>query len=233
MTALVLAVLIPACERPTRQQAEPAPAPPAAPKDKAGWKDLFDGQSLSGWKSADFFGAGKVQVKDGAIVMEKGNRMTGIVYDRGNFPTTDYEVTLEGKKIDGNDFFCTTTFPVDDSFCSLVVGGWSGTVVGLSSIDFMDASQNETRSDREFKTNQWYRLRIRVSRNRIEAWIDSNKVVDLDTTDHRISLRFECEACKPFGIATFETTGAVRDLRVRSLSKADKKEIAATPLKKE
>ena len=51
----------------------------------------------------------------------------------------DYEVTLEGKRVAGDDFFCTTTFPVGESFCSFVVGGWHGTVVGLSSIDGMDA----------------------------------------------------------------------------------------------
>ena len=207
----------------------------AAPKpDKDGFYSLFDGKSLAGWKEADFYGAGKVQVKDGVIRMEKGKLMTGITYIKGDFPKMDYEVTLEGKKGEGNDFFCTTTFPVRDAFCSLVIGGWSGTVVGLSSIDFMDASMNETRSEREFKTDQWYRFRIRVSQKRIEAWIDQEKVVDIDTTDRRISIRIECDPCTPFGIATYETTGTVRDIRVRRLSEAEKKTIAETkPARKE
>ena len=187
-----------------------------ADKKEEGWKDLFDKKTLDGWKASDFYGAGKVVVKDGAIVMEKGKQMTGITYSRDKFPKMDYEVTLEGKKIAGDDFFCTTTFPVGDSFCSLVVGGWSGGVVGLSSIDSEDASQNETRKDMEFKNDQWYRLRIRVSRNRIEAWIDKEKVVDLDTTDRKLSIRIECSVSKPFGIATYETTGAVRDIRIRA-----------------
>lgn len=204
-----------------------AAAPPETPtpgKEKAGWKELFDGKSLSGWKAGDFFGAGKVHVQDGAIVMERGKLMNGVTYDRGDFPKMDYEVTLEGKKIAGDDFFCTTTFPVGDSFCSLVVGGWGGPVVGLSSIDSQDASENETRTDKEFKTGQWYRIRIRVTQKRIVAWIDNEKVVDQETADRRISIRIECSASKPFGIATYETTGAVRDLRVRTLSDAEKKE---------
>lgn len=206
----------------------PTATTPASPgKDEAGWKNLSDGKSLTGWKSADFFGAGKVQVEGGAIVMERGKLMTGVTYDRGDFPKMDYEVTLEGKKVEGNDFFCTTTFPVGDAFCSLVVGGWSGKVVGLSSIDGMDASENETRKDQEFKTNQWYRIRLRVSQQRIEAWIDHEKVVDLDTTDRRISIRIECNACEPFGIATYMTTGVVRDIRVRTLGAAEKKALAA------
>lgn len=210
--------------RPPEPSAPPAQttisgSTPRASEGEAGWKSLFDGKSLNGWKPGDFFGAGNVQVKDGAIVLEQGKLMTGITYSRGDFPTMDYEVTLEGKKTQGNDFFCTTTFPVGDAFCSLVVGGWSGTVVGLSSIDFMDASMNETRTDREFKTDQWYRLRIRVSQARIEAWIDRDKVVDLDTTDRKVSIRIECDPCKPFGIATYETAGAVRDIRVRTLAR--------------
>jgi hypothetical protein len=200
--------------------------PPAAGTDEAGWRKLFDGKSLEGWKATDFYGAGKVHVKDGAIVMEKGKLMTGVTFGKGDFPKTDYEVTLEGKKVAGNDFFCTTTFPVGGSFCSLVVGGWSGTVVGLSSVDFMDASMNETRKDREFEAGRWYRVRIRVSRRRVEAWIDRDKVVDLDTTDRELTLRTECKACRPFGIATYETTGAIRDVRVRALTEAEKKALA-------
>ena len=202
--------------------ADPPKAPPTA-----GWKALFDGKSLAGWESADYYKPGKVHVRDGAIVLDRGRLMTGIVYKRGDFPKMDYEVTLEGKKVAGDDFFCTTTFPVGDKFCSLVVGGWSGMVVGLSSIDSADASENETSRNKEFKTGQWYRVRIRVSRHRIEAWIDGEKFVDLDTTDRRISTRIECEACQPFGICTYETTGAVRALRVRRLTAAEKKAIDA------
>ena len=50
-----------------------------AGKDEAGWKALFDKKSLDGWKSADFYAAGKVQVKDEAIIMEKGKKRIGIL----------------------------------------------------------------------------------------------------------------------------------------------------------
>jgi hypothetical protein len=202
--------------------------PPKADKDKDGWKDLFDGKSLDGWKASDFSGSGKVAVEDGAVALPKGKPMTGVTYDRGDFPKMDYEVVLEGKKVEGDDFFCTTTFPVGDSFCSLVVGGWGGRTVGLSSIDGADASMNETSTSKEFKTGKWYKVRVRVSAKRIEAWIDGDKAVDLDTTDRKISTRVECNASKPFGVATYGTTGAIRNLRVRPLSEADKKEIAET-----
>ena len=232
--ALMLGLVTHGKEQACRATAEPPSTAQGSAKDEAGWKDLFDKKSLDGWKVSDFSGVGKVQVKDDALVLEQGKQMTGITYGRNDFPKMDYEVTLEGKRIAGDDFFCTTTFPVGDAFCSLVVGGWSGPVVGLSSIDSEDASMNETRKDMKFKKDQWYKVRIRVSNNRIEAWIDSEKVVDLDTTDRKISIRIECSASKPFGIATYETTGVVRNIRVRTLSEAEKKKIAETkPAKKD
>jgi hypothetical protein len=192
----------------------------------AGWRTLFDGNSLDGWKTTDFYKPGKVSVKDGSIVLEKGSKMTGVTYASKDFPTADYEVTLEGKKLAGQDFFCTTTFPVGKSFCSLVVGGWGGMVVGLSSINGADASENETTRGKEFKHDRWYRVRIRVTAKRIEAWIDTEKMVDVDIEGRKISTRIECRPCQPFGVATWDTTGAVRDIRVRTLTEADKKEIA-------
>jgi hypothetical protein len=195
-----------------------APAQDKNKTKKPDWKPLFDGKSLGGWKATNFGGEGQVSVEKGVVVMELGNDMTGITYDGKDFPRIDYEIALEGKKIKGNDFFCTTTFPVGDKYCSLVVGGWGGTVVGLSSINFRDAVENETTTIRQFKHDQWYRVRIRVTKDRIQAWIDDKKVVDLETKDKRLSIRAECDPCRPFGIATWRTTGAVRDIRLRSLT---------------
>src|SRR5262249_40029150 len=155
---------------------------------QANWKSLFDGKSLVGWKATDFGGEGEVEVKGGAVVMERGNDMTGITYARGDFPRRDYEVSLEGKRVAGNDFFCTTTVPVGYPHCSLVVGGWGGLIVGLSSLDERDASENDTRTLKEFKSDRWYRIRIRVTQDRIMAWIDDQKVVDAVTKGKKISV---------------------------------------------
>jgi len=192
-------------------------APADGKKDPAGWKPLFDGKSLTGWKSAEFGGEGEVRVKDGAVVLDMGNDMTGITYTRGDFPKTDYEVSLESKRLQGNDFFCTTTFPVGDAHCSLVMGGWGGAVVGLSSIDGRDASENATKTLQSFKRDQWYRVRIRVTGEHIQAWIDDKRVVNLATKGKKVSIRPECDLCRPFGIATWQTSGAIRGIRVRRL----------------
>jgi 3-keto-disaccharide hydrolase len=191
--------------------------PPAA-KEKTGWKPIFDGKSLSGWKAATFANAGKVDVKGGAILMEKGATMTGVAYTRGDFPTVDYEVRFESRRLAGGDFFCTTIFPVGETFCSFVAGGWGGTIVGLSNVNHDNASQNATTSIREFENGKWYRFRLRATKDRIKAWIDDDMVVDLDTVDRKIDLHGACDPCKPFGFATWKTTGAVRDVQFRLLT---------------
>ena len=199
------------------------PAAVADDKKAADWKPLFDGKTLDGWKKSYERGSGKVEVKDGAIVLGTGEKMTGITYTKKDFPKTDYEVTLEAKRVEGRDFFATTTFPVGDSFCSLVVGGWGGMVTGISSINGADASENETTGSMEFETGKWYPIRIRVTKDKIEAWIGKEKQVDVELKGRNVSTRIECEECQPFGIATWDTTGAVRNIKVRKLTDEEKK----------
>lgn len=191
-------------------------------KDKPTWKTLFDGRSLEGWKSSEFVGTGKVFLRNGAVVLEAGEPMTGITYAREDFPRIDYEVRLEARKLDGDDFFATTTFPVGEDYCSLVVGGWGGGIVGLSSLNQLDASMNETTKNMEFAKGRWYTIRIRVMKGRIQAWINNEQVVDADTTDKQISIRGECRRSRPFGIATYRTTGEVKNIQVRKLEESEK-----------
>ena len=94
------------------------------------WTSLFDGVSLQGWKETPFRTRGTVQVKDGAIELGKG-RLTGVTW-AGAFPKSGYEIRFEAVRRDGNDFFGAITFPVADSHCTWVNGGWGGMVVGLS-----------------------------------------------------------------------------------------------------
>jgi len=191
------------------------------------WRDLFDGKSLKNWTPTDFGGQGKVEVRDGMIVMEMGNAMTGITWAGGDLPRDNYELQLEGMRLEGSDFFCTTTFPVGKEPCTLVVGGWGGTVVGLSNVDGYDASDNPTTTFQTFKDKTWYKVRIRVSTSKIEVWIDDKKLISQKREGHKFGIRFECEPCQPLGIATWSTSGAVRDIRLRELTPEEVKAIAA------
>jgi hypothetical protein len=110
------------------------------------------------------------------------------------------------------------TFPVKESFCTFVIGGWGGSIVGLSSIDDEDAANNITYDFRNFVSDRWYKIRLIVTDEKIEAWIDKDKIVDFTIGNHRISLRWEAESSKPFGIVTWQTTGAVRNINIFLLS---------------
>jgi hypothetical protein len=190
------------------------PPPPNTPPS-ADFKPLFDGKTLKGWEITDFAAHGEVKVVDQKLILEMGV-MTGVTYTNP-FPKMNYEIELDAMRVDGDDFFCGLTFPVEDKPCSFIVGGWGGGVVGLSSIDGEDAAHNETAKYMQFTKGQWYHIRLRVTPTQIEAWIDKEKMVELTTTDRSLSIRIEMESSKPLGMATWSTTGALSNIRMRTL----------------
>ncbi|MBM3500160.1 MAG: DUF1080 domain-containing protein [Armatimonadetes bacterium] len=185
------------------------------------WRHCFDGRTLDGWREGDFYGKRPLRVEGDWIEMPAGDDMTGVTW-AGDMPRAEYEVSLQAMRVGGGDFFCGLTFPVGESYCSLILGGWGGSVVGLSSLDYADASENETTQWIQFRTGQWYRVRVRVTEGRIRAWLDGKKLVDAATANRKVSTRIEMEPSKPFGIATWRTTGAARDIRVRELGAGEK-----------
>ena len=184
--------------------------------DAYAWKDLFDGKTLEGWKTPEFGGEGEVAVKDGVIVMPMGSSMTGITYT-GEVPRDNYELAWEGARLDGIDFFAAATFPVGKDNCTFVTGGWGGMVVGLSCVNFYDASDNDTTKFHNFKDKQWYKFRVRVAPAKIEVWIDDEQLVDLEREGKTIGIRDEVDLCRPLGISAWCTTGGVRAIRIRKL----------------
>src|SRR5437868_5335227 len=153
------------------------------------WTAMFDGKSLRGWREASFAQHGPVRVENGQMVLAAGGPMTGINWT-GAFPKSNYEVRLEAARLDGSDFFASLTFPVGDSFCTWVTGGWGGDIVGLSSIDGWDASDNETRSYFTFETGKWYAFRVQVTDARIQVWIDENATVNVEITGRASGRRY-------------------------------------------
>ena len=139
---------------------------------------------------------------------------------RSDVPRQGYELALDAQREEGNDFFCGLTFPVGADPCTLIVGGWGGGLVGLSSIDGEDAAHNATTSYKEFKTGRWYAVRVRVTPERITCFIDEEQVVDQPLAGHRISVRDEVVPSQPLGIATYATTALVRNIRWRPLPAA-------------
>ncbi len=176
---------------------------------------MFDGVSLNGWQIADFAGTGPVTVEKGEIKIGLGH-MTGITWTN-DLPRMGYEISLDARRAEGSDFFCGLTFPVGKEPCSFIVGGWGGGVVGLSSIDSEDASQNETTSYMNFVNGRWYHLRLRVEPGKIQAWIDEQRVVDFDTKERKLSIRLEVEPNLPLGISTWNTSAGLKNIQMKKL----------------
>ncbi len=179
---------------------------------------LFDGVSLNNWQLIDYEGHGEVSVSDSCIIIGKGDLITGIRWT-GDFPKTGYEVTLSAKRVNGNDFFCGLTFPVRESYLTLVLGGWRGALSGLSCIDGYDAANNQTGIIYGFGTGWWYDVRLRVTDEKVEAWVADEKLVDFTIGKSRLSLRSEVESSVPFGFTTYQTTGAIKNIRLRMITK--------------
>ena len=120
--------------------------------------------------------------------------------------------------MEGSDFFAALTFPVKDSFCTLINGGWGGSVVGLSSLDGDDASENDTSTIGDFEKGHWYIFRVEVTENRIRAWIGDTLKIDADITGRQVGLRFgEIDLNEPLGFAAYSTVGGIRKVEYRRL----------------
>jgi len=186
------------------------------PKDTAVL--LFNGKDLTGWKSSQFGGDGVPRAEDGQLILPVGEVLTGVTYTKGDdLPRVNYEIEFDAMRVDGTDFFGGITFPYKDTYASLIVGGWGGGVAGISSIDGLDASENETTSYQEFEKNKWYHVRLRVLEDKFEAWLDKEKIVDVNVKDRRVDIRPEVELSKPLGFASFQTTAALKNIKMRKI----------------
>jgi hypothetical protein len=197
-----------------------AAAKPAAPFEGTGWEAMFE-NNLDGWTPTKFAGHGEVECQSGLMVFNMGDPFTGVNYTNA-FPRMGYEIALDAMRLMGSDFFCGLTIPVGDSFCSLIVGGWGGSLVGISSLDGMDASENETTKYLNFEPGRWYRIRVRITPDRIEGWIDNEKLINVLTKDRKVSLRpGDIELSKPMGIACWQTSAAYREIKYRRVDQPE------------
>jgi hypothetical protein len=212
---LAVVSLVAAQDKPT--------SPGGKPAADAKPRDLFDGKSLTNWKRTEFGGEGEVKIDDGRLVIGRGQPLTGVTWNGGQLPKVNYELTLEAQRVEGSDFFVGLTFPVKDKPCSLILGGWGGSLTGLSSINGFDASENETTNFYKFDNGKWYKVRVRVTDTHIQAWLDDTNLADVDHSDKKIGIRIEMELSKPLGLATYNTQAAIRNFKLRELPEGERK----------
>jgi hypothetical protein len=196
---------------------------PPAPESAPGPILLLDPPHAASWRQAGIPDEGKVTVRDGILSLSAGQPMTGATFAAGSeagLPLTNYAIHYEAMRLEGEDFFGTVTFPVGDldTHVSFVLGGWGGTVTGISSIDFSDANENQTRAEQRFENNRWYRVRIEVRPEDLRVWLDDRLVVNVSTKGRKLSLRPGfIDHCRPFGFASFGTEARIRGVAIRRL----------------
>ena len=122
----------------------------------------------------------------------------------------------------GNDFFCGLTFPVKDKHATLVLGGWGGALVGISSLDNLDASENETGDVYIFEDGDWYAIKLHVLSDRLKVWINGKEQINVSLENREVSMRpGEIEQSIPLGIATWITGSEIRNMWLRQLVKTE------------
>jgi hypothetical protein len=183
------------------------------------WVDLLPPEGLDGWEVTDFYGHGEAKREGTLLVLEEGKPLTGITYKKEQaFPTSNYEIELRARRTRGNDFLCGLTFPVGKDFCSFIAGGWGGGLVGLSSIDGADASENSTTTYHDFKNDHWYHFKISVDDEFIRCQIDGQEVILQERENHQFSTRIEVYASQPLGLCVYRSRVEVQDFRWRPLN---------------
>ena len=181
------------------------------------WLPLMEPDGLGKWKETDFAGHGEATVKDGVITIGTGGDLSGINLEEAP-ARMDYEVEFQAMRVEGDDFFCGFTFPVGEKCVTFIAGGWGGTVTGISNVGGESASENETTQFRKYEQGRWYRIRVKVTKAKVETWIDDEQMVDLETDGKQLEMRAgEIEISKPFGLATWRTTARIKEMRWRKL----------------
>ncbi|MBM3762375.1 MAG: DUF1080 domain-containing protein [Acidobacteria bacterium] len=177
---------------------------------------MQDWQPLEAWKPTPFPKLTEPRIEGRRIELPPGAPMTGVTAKQFDLKS-NYEIRFEAARVRGNDFFCSLTFPYGDSHATWVNGGWGGDIVGVSSIDNWDASENETRTYFTFEEGRFYRFRIQVTNGHIKTWIDDKLIVDLAVNGRTIGLRRGMGLTRPLSLFSYNTAATIRNVEYRSL----------------
>jgi hypothetical protein len=188
---------------------------------------LFNGRDLTGWKVADLFESGKVEVlPDGSVECGFGNPMTGIAYTNTP-PRMNYELSLQAVRVQGADFFIALTLPIETNYCTIIIGGWGGSLCGISSVDYMDASENQWSESINLENERWYTLRVRVTPGVLQVFLDETLfTARVEGPPSRFSLRpgSDIDKTGPLGLATYRTKARWRNFTLTPITELGPKD---------
>ncbi|MBM4039604.1 MAG: DUF1080 domain-containing protein, partial [Planctomycetes bacterium] len=217
-----------------RVAAAPLEQPKApAPEGPGQWVSLFDGKTLDGWKvvaDRGYAKHGRVEAQNGELLLGTGAPVTGIAWTR-DLPSLDYEVAFEVMCLAGGNNWCNFTFPVGASGCSFCFLGIGDGLTGLDQVEGAPVTRNVTTKKMAFERNRWYRVKLRVTRAAVQAWVDDAEVVTLQLRDHAVNVYDDYWGpLRPLGVANWESTTALRNLRLRRLQAEELPAVAGADL---
>lgn len=204
------------------QESKEAEAKSETPTEAAGqgkpkWNRLIPKKGLGKWEISDFGTQGEVERVGDTIVLGRGDPLTGITWKAKEYPKDNYEIEVKAKRVEGNDFLCGLTFPVGDEFCTMIAGGWGGSLVGLSNVNGFDASENATTTTGTFDDDVWYTFRVTVDQEMIRGWVDDKEYFRLEREGIEFSTRIEVFVSQPLGYAVYQSKVILKDFRWRKL----------------
>ena len=177
----------------------------------SGLEALFDGEIHGGLDPGRFWRRGEVAGDVRALVLNMG-MLTGVNYTNP-IPTVDYEVELEARRVVSSDFFCGLTFPVKSDFATLIIGGWGGSVIGISSLDGEDAAHNETTGYQRFEAGRWVQNPAQRDGDQSRPGSTGSGKSARTSGTEDLASPGDIELSKPFGIATYSTTAELKNIR--------------------
>lgn len=209
LTTILVIILTVGCNRqPQPNHPEPTPAVthPFTSENRQHWQDPANTQTAT-WYPND------------TLEINYGESVVGLRW-MGPLPTPPYELSLQARRTDGVDFFCGLTFPVraPDENVTLILGGWGGAQVGISSVDDLDATENQTAQIIAFKQGQWQDIHLTVSTTHIKVRLNNQQIINLPLEGKTLSLRpGPIESYIPLSLTTFQTTAEFKNLTWRQL----------------
>ncbi|NQT85650.1 protein kinase [bacterium] len=202
-----------------------ADAPKAKPKPAADWRVLVGQGRANGWErvKGGLFRQPPSATANGGlgqvIVFSQVDGAAGYKHT-WDVPRTNYELSFTSMRLRGNNIGPGVIFPVGKSVCLWAIGNGGGGC-GLDQVDGHDDldEDNPTRVMRPTELKRSYRYHLRVSQDKVQAWINQTRVVDIPRAGHTFSLRDGYRPGAPLAFVGAGKTGAVvKNIRIRPLT---------------
>lgn len=153
---------------------------------------------------------GEWQIQGDEIIQSSLNDNVRLLL--GETSWQDYEITLQAKKIGGNEGFLIMFRANGDDFYWLNIGGWGNS---QHAIEKGTSGQgrwtvlNGLTSAGSISSNVWYDIKIRCEGNHFQVWFDGNLLFDF--------IDNEAHPSGQAGIGTWVTTAAFRNIVVTEI----------------